>query len=84
MLPGPGVVGRALRREVQRDFQPVLLGRGEEEVEILERAEFGVDGGVPPSAAPIAQGEPGSPGLAVSLLFGPLRWALPMGWMGGR
>ena len=38
----------------------------------------------PPSGAPIAQGEPGSPGLASSVLFRPLRNVVPIGWTGGR
>jgi len=38
----------------------------------------------PPSAAPIAHGEPTSPGAATSALFFPLRLTRPIGWMGGR
>ncbi len=38
----------------------------------------------PPSAAPIAQGLPGSPGAAVGELLRPLRWVTPIGWIGGR
>jgi starch synthase (maltosyl-transferring) len=38
----------------------------------------------PPWGEPIAHGDPGSPGLASSVLFGPLRKVVPIGWMGGR
>ena len=38
----------------------------------------------PPSSEPIAHGEPGSSGSGVSVLFGPLRLILPIGWIGGR
>jgi len=34
----------------------------------------------PPAAFPIAQGEPGSLGPAMRLLFGPLRCVRPMRW----
>ena len=38
----------------------------------------------PPSGPPIAHGLPGSPGAASSVLFRPLRWVRPIGWIGGR
>ena len=38
----------------------------------------------PPSGEPIAHGEPGSPGPAVSVLLRPLRAVVPIGWIGGR
>ena len=38
----------------------------------------------PPSGAPIAHGEPGSPGRASSVLFRPLRKVVPIGCTGGR
>ncbi len=38
----------------------------------------------PPSAEPIAHGEPGSSGPGVRVLFGPLRLIRPIGWTGGR
>ena len=38
----------------------------------------------PPSSAPIAYGEPGSSGPAVSVLLRPLRAFAPIGWMGGK
>ena len=38
----------------------------------------------PPSTLPMAHGEPGSPGAGLSVLFGPLRNDVPIGWIGGR
>jgi hypothetical protein len=38
----------------------------------------------PPSSEPIAHGEPTSSGPVTSVLFGPLRFTLPIGWIGGR
>ncbi len=38
----------------------------------------------PPSADPMAHGEPGSPALASSVLLRPLRKVVPIGWTGGR
>ncbi len=38
----------------------------------------------PPSREPIAHGEPGSQLAATSVLFGPLRFTVPIGWIGGR
>jgi hypothetical protein len=38
----------------------------------------------PPSAEPMAQGLPTSPGVAASVLLTPLRLTRPMGWMGGK
>ena len=38
----------------------------------------------PPSAEPIAHGEPTSPGSALTALFRPLRFVTPIGWTGGR
>ncbi len=38
----------------------------------------------PPVSSPIAQGEPGSSGPAMSELLAPLRLVRPIGWIGGR
>ena len=38
----------------------------------------------PPASEPIAQGLPGSSGPGSRVLFGPLRWVWPIGWIGGR
>src|SRR5581483_10380548 len=46
VLPEPRVVGRALDGEVERDLEPVLGGAGDEPVEVVERAEGRLDGGV--------------------------------------
>ena len=40
----PRVVGRALQREVERDLEAELVRLGDERVEVLERAEVGMDG----------------------------------------
>ena len=37
----------------------------------------------PPSLLPIAQGEPTSSGVGVSVLLAPLRFTSPIGWIGG-
>ena len=39
----PGMVGRGVQRDVDRDLQPVLARRRHQRVEILQRAELGVD-----------------------------------------
>ena len=44
----------------------------------------GCSASCPPSADPIAHGEPGSPSAGVSVLFLPLRNVVPMGCTGGR
>ena len=46
VLGDPRVVGRALEGQVERDLQAVLARGGDERVEVLERAEIGVEGGV--------------------------------------
>ena len=53
---------------------PSCVGLGDEGVEVVERAEVGVDGGVAAlGSPPMAHGLPGSSGPAPSVLFGPLR-----------
>jgi len=84
MFLDASVIGRALEGDVHGQLHAGGLGRGDEVVEVGERAELGMDGVWPPSSEPMAQGLPSSSGPAVTLLFGPLRKALPMGWMGGR
>jgi hypothetical protein len=54
------VVGGALQRDVQATSRPSRLGLGDEGVEVLERAEVGVDRVVAAVGEPIAYGEPGS------------------------
>ena len=44
MLAHPRVIGRALDREVERDLHAELRGAAHEAVEVVERAELGVDG----------------------------------------
>ena len=44
----------------------------------------GLTASCPPSALPIAHGLPGSFGPAASVLFRPLRFDVPIGWIGGK
>ena len=61
----------------------MLAGRLLEVVEVLERAQGRLDGGVAAGLAPpMAYGLPGSFGPAMRLLFGPLRLVVPIGWIG--
>ena len=85
MFLDPGVIGRALEGDIQRDLDAVWSRGGcDQRVEIGERAEFGQDACVATFLRlPIAQGLPTSPGSAVTELFLPLRKAVPMGWIGG-
>src|SRR5690606_11919878 len=46
MLFDPGMVGRALDGEIQRDLHAVPLGRGNEAAKILQRSEIRMDGGM--------------------------------------
>src|SRR5690606_7125041 len=46
MLLDPGMVGRALDGEIQRDLHAVPLGRGNEAAKILQRSEIRMDGGM--------------------------------------
>src|SRR5207249_8739662 len=62
VLGQPGVVGRALDREVERDLEPELLRAGDEAVEVRERAELGGDGVV---AALLCADRPGAAGVAL-------------------
>ena len=64
---------------------PSSRGARDEGVEVVERAEVGVDGVVAalgradrPRRAGVVR-----PGV-VRVLFGPLRLAAPIGWIGGR
>ena len=43
MLLDPGMVGRALDREVERDLEPVGVRRLDQAVEVVERAELGME-----------------------------------------
>ena len=80
-----GVVRRALEGDVERDLD--ARGRGPRRRGGRSRRWCRARGGSslwPPSAAPIAQGLPGSSGPAVRVLFGPFRKLRPIGWIGGR
>ena len=63
VLGQPGVVGRHLDREVQRDLEAVLACRGDERPRTRPSCPAPAwMASCPPSAAPIAHGLPGSPG----------------------
>ncbi len=62
MLRQPGVVGRGLDREVERDLEPGLPRRGDERVEVLQRPELGMDRVV---AALLAADRPRAAGIAL-------------------
>ena len=47
MLADPGMVGRALDREIERDLEAVRVRRVDEPAEVVERAELGMDRVVP-------------------------------------
>ena len=84
MLLQPRMIGRALDREVERDLQPVLARRRDEAAEIVERAELGMDRVVAALVAADRIRAAGSSGAGVSVLLRPLRFFLPIGWIGGK
>jgi hypothetical protein len=61
VLAQPGVVGRALDREVERELDPGVRRRRDQPVEVLERAELRVDAVWPPSASRSPRDCPGRP-----------------------
>ena len=61
MLFHPRMIGRALDGEIERDLDAQRVGRRDEVVEVVERAERGLDGGVP---AVRAADRPGAAGIA--------------------
>ena len=85
MLGDPGMVRRALERQVEGDLDLESGGGVHQLFEIGERPELGVHRGVAalvPSRWPT--GCPGSPGSARTAPSLPLRLTVPIGWMGGR
>jgi hypothetical protein len=46
------MVGRGLQCQIQGDLQPLVAGRGDEVVEVLDRAELGMHGVVTALFAP--------------------------------
>ena len=44
MLFKPRMIGRALHREIERDFHVVLMTGRDQPAEVVERAEFGMHG----------------------------------------
>ena len=85
MLREPGVVGRALDREVEGDLDPGRRGCRDHGVEIGLAAEVGVQrshGRLRPRRLP--RGFPTSPATDISALLRPLRLVTPIGCTGGR
>src|SRR3954469_1354960 len=72
MLRDPGMVGGALQGEVERDLETVLTGRGDERVEVLDRAEAGVDRVVPAVRRPDRPRAAGVAGLRREGVVAPL------------
>ena len=60
VLGQPGMVRGALDGEVEGDLEAQLPGIGDERVEVVDRAEVGVDGGV---AAGVGADRPGAAGI---------------------
>ena len=75
MLRDPGVIGRALEGDVQRELHAVSRGRRTRWSKSARVPSFGMDGLVAAFGEPMAQGLPSSPRPAVTELFGPLRKA---------
>src|SRR5579875_1835604 len=82
MLAHPWMIRRGLQRQVKGDLQAKLVCPGHERVEVRQGAQVRVNRVMP--AGRRADGDPGSPGSAVSELLAPLRPVLPIGWTGGR
>ena len=79
VLADPGMIGRRLERDVERDLESEVARGGDEAIEVVERAEPGSIAVWPPASEPMAHGLPGSPGAAVSALLRPLRCVVPIG-----
>ena len=83
MLAHPGMIRRALIREVERDLEPVAARRRDEMIEVVERAERRVDRHV---AAGLAADRPWAAhivGCGVSVLLRALAMRVA-DWMDGR
>ena len=84
VLGQPRVVGRCVDREVQAHVHVVLGRRGAERADVVDRPQLRVHGVVAALGEPTAYGEPGSSGPATSVLLRPLRFVVPIGWIGVR
>jgi hypothetical protein len=78
------VVRRALESDVERQLDAANGRLVAQMREVLEGAQLRVDALVAALSDPIAQGEPGSDGSGDVVLSRPLRWVVPIGWIGGR
>ncbi len=76
------MVGRGLQREVQRHLHAQLAVRATKASKSAMVPSSGWTASCPPSALPIAHGEPTSPSTVVRVLFLPLRLTVPIGWIG--
>jgi hypothetical protein len=79
----PGVVGRALEGDVERDSRPSSRGRATK----CSKSSSVPSSGWTPCGRPRRRRSPtGCPGrrAGASALFGPLRCVRPIGWIGGR
>ena len=83
MLFDPGMVGGALEGDVEGDLHAVVAGGGDEMVEVREGAELGMDGFVAAFCRADGPGAAFVVGRGGDGVVGPLRKAVPMGWMGG-
>ena len=72
VIAKPGVVGRALDREVEGDLQVVLPRRHDQALELGQRAEVGVHGRVPSGLAPDRPRASGVAGLRDGGVVAPL------------
>ena len=81
----PRVVGRALDREVEAISQPTSRAARDQPLELRERPELGVDrrrARPPRRRSPTGCRRRRAP--ATSVLLRPLRFVVPIGWIGGQ
>ena len=78
MFAHPRMIGRALPGQIERDLEAEPRGLLPEGLEVVERAEAGLDGGVPASGDPIAHGLPGSR-IRGQAVVRPFRKLVPIG-----
>ena len=85
VLGDPGMVGRALQREVERNLEAEVRGRGHEVVEVVDGAELRMDGVVPAGRGADGPRRPDVLRLRRRRsCCGPCGSPRRSGWMGGR
>ena len=84
MLADVGMVGRALEGDVQRDLEAELARARDQAVEVVERAELGMDRLVPALGRADGPGAAGVAGSGGQRVVRPLAERRPIGWIGGR